>query len=162
MASELAKQGYQSSVTRVAGGWKVIVSAGNNAIWVGEYSKTGAVIVFDPNVKVEGISITYGYVVGENTMRQFDKSAMKLVIRSPETYRGDALIKYQFWKRNQYRLFLEKERAYIENMKTAELRTLHRVTHCKCGAPLDSFFHSKCKDCGWLICGCGKCGCCLS
>lgn len=56
--------------------------------------------------------------------------------------------------------FLEKQGMPSGALRSSEKPFVHRMTHCwACKHPLDNMVQFECPACGWIVCGCGACGC---
>ena len=56
--------------------------------------------------------------------------------------------------------FLEKQGMPSGALRPSEKPFVHRMTHCwACKHPLDNMVQFECSACGWIVCGCGACGC---
>lgn len=189
-AKSLAAQGESVSLKRDGDAWVVSVGGSpkeaketteKNPIYVGRFITTGAIVVFDHSIEIDGIDNLFGYVPARDLMRQFElnqKDATHLVLGEEK---DNAICKYMAWKKKNVASYIDSQKERLESKKQraiqkhkdylnkigktysgVNLKTtkVHRVTHCySCKEKLDSDFHIECNACKWLICECGVCGC---
>jgi len=185
-----AAQGKSASLKRDGDAWVVSVGGSSkepekpteqNSIWVGKFLATGAIVVFDHAIKVEGVDNFFGYVPARDLMRQFEPNQKDAAHPVVGKEKDAAIRKYVVWKNQYAESFIESEIERLESKiqraiqkhkeylikigkpytgVNLETTKVHRVTHCySCKGNLDSDFHIECNACGWLICECGACGC---
>jgi hypothetical protein len=129
-AKSLAKQGKSVSLKRHGDAWVVSVVGSSkehkepteqNSIWVGKFI-TGAIVVFDYDIKVEGIDNLFGYVPGRDLMRQFEPNQKDNAHPVIGKEKDAAICKYMAWKKEYSESFIEEviERQEISKQKAIQ------------------------------------------
>ena len=82
----------------------------DNDIWVGSFSNTGSIIVYDPSMQIQGQKNIYAYSVARGVMRQFDPEDIrqKVTTLAHET-RFQEIALYELWKEQHGSAFLASE-----------------------------------------------------
>lgn len=125
-------------------------------LWIGVIQNTGALIVFDPVIQIEGQELINVYSVGRDLVRKFDPEGLRTMVTTVYGHqRDEALRKYMAWKHSTGKSFLEQELAFIEARKSkiaaeAEIRQRQLIARHKAflekeGMPYEGTYAGRAK-----------------
>ena len=149
-------------------------------LWVGVFSATNALIVYDPIFQRENDEYIYIYSVLGNRVRRMRRGDVRRQVRAAiGKERSAAIEKYSRWSqeggtydevhaaagmaldkaRDLHRKIIEDAGLPYLGVRGIQARA-HRTSHCwACKDPLDSEIALECVACKWMLCKCGACGC---
>ena len=84
-------------------------------IWVGVFPKTGALVVYDPLLQLDGQTEVNVYSVARETVRRFQPAEIRAIVQTVHgADREQAVAAYLAWRLLNGSDFLEKERRRME------------------------------------------------
>ncbi len=158
-----------------------------SSLWVGEYSDTGTLLVYDPVLQISEEDQVIVFSLTAKALRKYVRQELRRKITnvSDGSRRAYALSEYSKWReaadpshlkqayldglpefgsskgvvQDRHEQFL-KARGLANFGARSRIGSDHRSANCwRCRSSVNNSINLECGGCGWIICQCGACGC---
>lgn len=128
-------------------------------LWVGRFRQGGKVFVYDPAVNSQSSTTVKLFLHEAFIMQEFNSAPLRKMVEQEDDATISLVAKsaYERWLRKQERnKRKQQEQSKVQQEKG---RTEDRRTHCYCGERINTHSYKICKECRWIKCSHGHCGC---